>query len=373
MSMETRSKRAATILAFVALLAFGSLGQTMDWRTASSGGCQSSLGNMIVSATIGQGVIGDAKLGSGKVHAGFWQDFDKSYLCGDADASGDVNIADVVYVVDYIFNGGPAPSPYESGDVDCSGTINIADVVYLVNYVFVSGWPAPGADCEDSDLLSKSNQQHADVWLEQTTDDDSSSVTVLVNSDAAIQGIQLQFISKPPSHAKIAGLVAGMVTFSGFIDSLLNAGMLDVSGTKSIGTGQSSVMRVHDCSLSELSIMNAVLVDQQARPLAVTIKRATEQPALPTNFSLAQNYPNPFNPTTTISFELPKPGHMKLEVLNILGQRVRVLEDEFRTAGSYSVDWDGKNESGQGMASGIYLYRLTAKDHCETRKMVLMK
>jgi len=61
------------------------------------------------------------------------------YACGDADASGGVDIDDVVYLINYIFSGGPEPVPYESGDADCSGGVDIDDVVYLINYIFSGG------------------------------------------------------------------------------------------------------------------------------------------------------------------------------------------------------------------------------------------
>ena len=68
------------------------------------------------------------------------------YICGDADANGLVNIADVVYLINYIFGGGPPPDPLLAGDVDCNALVNIADVVYLINYIF-GGGPEPCADC----------------------------------------------------------------------------------------------------------------------------------------------------------------------------------------------------------------------------------
>ncbi len=68
------------------------------------------------------------------------------FVCGDADASGAVDIDDVVYLINYIFAGGTAPVPYESGDADCSGDIDIDDVVYLINYIFAGG-PEPCAEC----------------------------------------------------------------------------------------------------------------------------------------------------------------------------------------------------------------------------------
>lgn len=70
-----------------------------------------------------------------------------NFVCGDADGSGIVNVSDAVYLMSYIFGGGPAPSPLAAGDVDCSGHINITDAVYLISYVFGNG-PTPCANCK---------------------------------------------------------------------------------------------------------------------------------------------------------------------------------------------------------------------------------
>jgi hypothetical protein len=94
---------------------------------------------------------------------------------------------------------------------------------------------------------------------------------------------------------------------------------------------------------------------------------------LPTAFSLEQNHPNPFNPTTTIRFELPRTGQVRLEIFNITGQRVRTLADGVLSAGSHAVVWDGRADDGRSLASGVYLYRLTGDDFSRTRQMMLIK
>ncbi|MEE9442974.1 MAG: T9SS type A sorting domain-containing protein [candidate division Zixibacteria bacterium] len=88
----------------------------------------------------------------------------------------------------------------------------------------------------------------------------------------------------------------------------------------------------------------------------------------PVTYRLSQNYPNPFNPTTEISFSLPDAAVVKLEVFNIIGQRVTVLVDEHLEAGLHHIQWDGSN-----IASGTYLYRLKAGEFTETKKMLLLK
>ncbi|MFQ6114226.1 MAG: T9SS type A sorting domain-containing protein, partial [bacterium] len=83
--------------------------------------------------------------------------------------------------------------------------------------------------------------------------------------------------------------------------------------------------------------------------------------SLPEQFELCQNYPNPFNPQTTIEYQLPHPGHIILRIFNLLGQEIKTLVDEGQTAGNYSVVWDGKDNFGKGVTSGVYFYQLTVK------------
>jgi hypothetical protein len=89
---------------------------------------------------------------------------------------------------------------------------------------------------------------------------------------------------------------------------------------------------------------------------------------LPTEYRLHQNYPNPFNPSTTIEFALPKPAFVTLKVYNLLGEEVAILIAEKRTAGIQKLNWDAN-----GLASGVYLYRLEAGGFVETKKLILMR
>jgi hypothetical protein len=102
-------------------------------------------------------------------------------------------------------------------------------------------------------------------------------------------------------------------------------------------------------------------------PATVTIN------ALPKEYALAQNSPNPFNPSTRIAFALPVEGKVELRVFNMLGQLVRVLVDEHLPAGTHSVAWDGRDESGTNVPGGVYLCVLRANDFRATRKMVLAR
>jgi len=94
---------------------------------------------------------------------------------------------------------------------------------------------------------------------------------------------------------------------------------------------------------------------------------------LPDRIELHQNYPNPFNPETRIAFNLPEALDVKIEIFNLTGQRIKVLLDDYVEAGPQEVLWDGRNNSGNPVASGVYFYRLSAKNFSQTKKMVLIK
>jgi hypothetical protein len=88
---------------------------------------------------------------------------------------------------------------------------------------------------------------------------------------------------------------------------------------------------------------------------------------------LVQNHPNPFNPQTTIAFSLSTRGRVSLAIYDVNGRIVRTLANETRAAGAYELTWDGRDDDGQAVASGVYFYRLVAPEFTQTKKMVLLK
>lgn len=90
-------------------------------------------------------------------------------------------------------------------------------------------------------------------------------------------------------------------------------------------------------------------------------------------FGLSSNFPNPFNPETVIQYQLPRPGQVRLEVYNLLGQKIRTLVDEVQPVGFYQAIWDGKDAGGEKVSSGIYFYRLSGEQGQLTRRMLLLR
>jgi hypothetical protein len=110
----------------------------------------------------------------------------------------------------------------------------------------------------------------------------------------------------------------------------------------------------------------------QNTALNVAKKRGAGE-SVPTSFTVMQNYPNPFNPTTTIEYELPVAGPVRVDVYSILGERITTLVNDVQEAGFYSVQWTGRDERNSQVASGVYLYRVSAGEFSSVKKMVLMK
>ena len=94
---------------------------------------------------------------------------------------------------------------------------------------------------------------------------------------------------------------------------------------------------------------------------------------LPTEFALHNNYPNPFNPVTNILYDIPEVSDVTLEIYNVMGQRVRTLVEGSHEPGRYQITWNATNDFGQGLSSGMYIYRIQAGDFVSVKKLVLMK
>jgi flagellar hook assembly protein FlgD len=94
---------------------------------------------------------------------------------------------------------------------------------------------------------------------------------------------------------------------------------------------------------------------------------------LPVTLNLFQNYPNPFNPSTVISYSIPNVSYVSLKIYDILGREVKTLINSEQNIGIHNVQWNGDNNYGNKVSSGIYLYRIEAGNFIMTKKMILLK
>ena len=150
-----------------------------------------------------------------------------------------------------------------------------------------------------------------------------------------------------------------------------------------IRTGISNIVKLPFVSKAPISeadryherITKAFMSTAMARNVAV---QGLDSDPLPSRFELYQNWPNPFNPFTNIEFYLEGDAangaeHVQLSVFNILGQMIRTLVDQPLPPGVHQYVWDGTDDSGERMASGVYLYRLLVGMDSQAKKMILVK
>lgn len=90
-------------------------------------------------------------------------------------------------------------------------------------------------------------------------------------------------------------------------------------------------------------------------------------------FVLFQNHPNPFNPSTTIEYQLPRAGETEIKIFNINGQLIKKITNEFKEAGNYKTEWDGKNATGQTVTSGLYIYQIKFENTVLSKTMILVR
>jgi hypothetical protein len=154
------------------------------------------------------------------------------------------------------------------------------------------------------------------------------------------------------------------------------------------GDGTFAPHSVHPVGHTPVSVFSADLDGDGDLDLAVTndgsdnVSVLLNQPGsdvettpdlVPARFSLRQNYPNPFNPSTAISYSVPTRCHVTITIYNLLGHRVSTIVDEVNPAGKHTTYWDGRDQDGSALATGVYFYQIKAGHLTETKKMLLLK
>ncbi len=343
--------------------------------------------------------LGDIHNGSTDHGEGKWDDLmvygQNSYLCGDANGDGVVDLGDVVFLINYLYRGGPAPDPEEAGDCNLDGEVDLGDVVYLINYLYRGGPPPCSGKVAGSfgqanlSLLLKGDPagRNSPIFARPSQEgfDEVSEILVVGKFDRDVAGVHLEIEFDPDEvtllDPSLTYLTKDLQLFSETRNGIQKIGIVDLSGQNFLPAGEGALvnLRAKGENLSSVKIKKAMLVGMDAVPLTLKfsgeLKHAELSPSKPTpkHFSLFQNHPNPFNPQTSISYALPQDGPVRLIIYNILGQRVVTLVDEFQSAGYKTVWWNGKDQKGEQVSSGIYFYRLETDKFSEVKKMMLVK
>ncbi len=302
-------------------------------------------------------------------------------MAADLDGSNEIDILDIAIITE-IYD---YPSEYDAViDLNSDGTIDILDIAVITEvYGQVASKGAPVKIVNNGVNISSS------IKLASTMSDFGDNFTMTIAAEQVKELAGYQFaVSYNPNDYELALVNEGDFLSSNEGTSLfiyndktegrvIVAGILfDISDKIAVeGSGIFATLIFNwiGDEVSELTVDNIKLMDTNQR-LNVLEQQILEKPiALPTEFNLAQNYPNPFNPVTTIKYALPKSVDVEITIYNILGQKVKTVLNEPQKAGFKNVKWDGTNDYGLKVGSGVYIYRLRAGDFVDQMKMVFLK
>lgn len=297
-------------------------------------------------------------------------------LPGDVNFDLKIDVRDVIKLVRIALGIDEVDGPLELFDLDHNEQINIVDLVAVIRKIL-------HGDSATRPVVYRDDKP-VTLMIESvgTRGPDTSEIIVRIESPAPLAGIQLRFASSEPgvewSEPLLLEKVKGMTIGEHVTDSGLHIIIYSITGQQ-IPTGQVDLFRIrlphtyHDPT--RFTVEDIIAVDTFGLPVSVVMpNRSLTTSSLPRVYTLHQNIPNPFNPSTEIRYDLPQAGHVTLTVYNLLGQEIVSLVDGAVAAGHYRVVWDGTNGRGQAVASGVYVYRLTAGEgYIAMRKMVLLR
>ncbi len=287
---------------------------------------------------------------------------------GDVNGDGtDADIADAIFLVSYMFQGGPEPlcRPEANINGDAMQAIDITDLVYLVGYMFNQG--AAPLPCDSVVQRAPVKLATASPRLIRTY---ASDTTVMaIETPVPLSGLQMSLAADTP--VKLMSPIDSRLELYYHQESgTVKVGILDIDGAEVLPAGTSVLCT----ATGDVTITSALAADLGYHGLIPEIDNEAKAAApVPRTFALHQNYPNPFNAATVIKYDLPRPSQVRIDVYNILGQTVATLVDGHQPAGYHQALWNGQNSQGKTVASGVYLYRIETDENTSSRKMLLLK
>ncbi|MFH2050118.1 MAG: FlgD immunoglobulin-like domain containing protein [bacterium] len=225
-------------------------------------------------------------------------------------------------------------------------------------YLIYPGWNGPFYPEGDGvpKTITNSEIHTTNYWLSVYGSE------IKIDGDPISNGSQIEFTNE-------AGEICGSGIYS---DGILR--FTPVYGRDEISkAANNELSESYTITINDQRVYPALYWTENGDRIEISELFSSSSETLPEKYNLSQNYPNPFNPSTSIDFALQKSNRIILEVFNITGQKVKILLDDYREAGNYSIQWDGTDNNDNRVASGMYLYRLTSGDYAECKKMMLVK
>ena len=321
----------------------------------------------------GLGTPDSCLLGNSQIHPKRCVDFINGGICilsnEQLDDRGDINlngvayeVADAVVFTNYFIYGlivftVNIPGQIAATDINADGiTLTVADLVLLLRIIIGDVPPIPKIVPHDVDLQLANTYDHGTMTVNGESVNgiggaylvyklDGTSIVGTPELTAASRNMDMRYIVENDELRVLIYSMKGL----------------------GIGAGKQDLISV-PFKGSKPILSRFDFADADGRPYNVALKNSP----LPNGYELHQNYPNPFNPTTTLSFSLAGETNWKLTIFNVSGATVRHFAGA-NNAGLVELFWDGRTDDGGEVASGVYFYRLEAKDYVATKKMMMLK
>lgn len=296
--------------------------------------------------------------------------------------------------------------PIGWGEVGATGFGRIMDKVRMAVYIY-----GEGTQLNDHSLVLQLSTDGSAIALYNTPENTIQLDTwqhIAASYDGVSNDIQLYVNGQPQALTNVGGVASGPLlenlpyditignsegrghTFEGILDEVrlwgsirtaeeIQTYMDDIMPTPQMGLiGYWQMNEGNGDQIADQSgNSNAGMIDRTAwvegRFTTLAIEDAPEPETRVLPLLLSQNYPNPFNPSTTIAYRLPSKQALTLRIYNTAGQLVKTVVDGAQSAGAHEVQWDGTNDAGQPVTSGLYFYQLNTADQSLSRRMVLLR
>lgn len=310
-------------------------------------------------------------------------------LLGDVNLDNYVNILDLLLMIDYIlgktefdadqfFNGDL--SPWTPGDPlpTRDGVIDVLDLALLQDIILTGLYPN-GSSVHKSlsgYLSGNSNKLSPGMDVKLSLFITENGLTASLESIKKVKGLQLELNelnSIIPQQAELTSVFDQAFYYQN--NSFVRILTYD-SQSNPVMPGEFIVADIPFTITNPegIVVQNVIVADENNKAIEkIEVEINYYNPDIPMDYILHQNYPNPFNPTTSIRFEVPDDGFVTIKIYDMLGQEVAEIFSGEAKAGKYLLNWDGKDNNGNQVSSGSYIYQMTAGDFISSKKMLLIK
>ena len=295
------------------------------------------------------------------------------YLGGDVNSDDMVDVNDLLSVVDFILQIElPTELQFRNSDLNRDDMLNVADIIMMIDIIYGSSARTLASSTESIAELSMRNGGGTSLLLDLAYDGFVRGVQFDLTADLSDimfgspmlnelqEGVMINSSTLADGSTRVlaVNLHGGLLSFS-------SDGFITIPVTMNTGRGDHVKVDIDDIQL----------IDQNGESIPVSAKGdgSVALELIPMQYALYQNFPNPFNPVTEIQFDIPDMNAVQLVVYNLMGQEVRRLVNGEIQAGYHRIVWDGLNDQGEPVSTGVYIYSLTSPSFHSTKKMVLLK